>query len=127
MYTALVIGLAGLSIWGICSQLELQSDRTNDVFFASRHKAPEEMTRAVRPSRDHEYSLAQRSIRFFKSIGVGLAVIGLGGALVLVQVAFAVSRVRIPPYPPLSQSRTVPATLLGRPTRNCRSLSGDSS
>jgi hypothetical protein len=81
MYTALIIGVVGLLIWATCSRLEGAS-LANDVFFSAEHKAQEEMTRAERASRRHEKSLAHQFVGFFKSIGMGLTVIGFGGALV---------------------------------------------
>ena len=81
MYTAVVIGVIGLVVWAVCSRLEAAS-LASDVFFSAEHKAREQMTRAERASQRHEKSLAHQSIGFFKSIGVGLTVIGFGGALV---------------------------------------------
>jgi hypothetical protein len=80
MYTALIIGIVGLTIWVICTKLDLASD-ASDTFFASEHKTREEMTRAERASQRQEKSLAQQAVRWFKSVGIGLAVIGFGGAL----------------------------------------------
>jgi len=85
MYTALIVGIVGLLIWVICSRLELES-AASDVFFASEHKAREEMTRAERASHRHEQSLAHQAVGFFKSVGIGLTAIGFGGALVYVLV-----------------------------------------
>ncbi|SEP36202.1 hypothetical protein SAMN02990966_05367 [Rhodospirillales bacterium URHD0017] len=83
MYTALIIGVIGLLIWATCSRLELAS-LANDVFFSAEHKARQEMSRAERASHRQEKSLAHQAVRFFKSIGIGigLTVIGFGGALV---------------------------------------------
>jgi preprotein translocase subunit Sss1 len=83
MYTALIIGVIGLLIWATCSRLEGAS-LTSDVFFSAEHKAREAMVRAERVSRQHEKSQGTQAVRFFKSLGVGLTVIGFGGALVYV-------------------------------------------
>ena len=88
MYTALIIGVIGLLMWATCSRLELGSD-AGDVFFASQHKARDEMTRSERASRGHERSSAQQAVRFFKSVGIGLTMIGFGGALLYVLVFMA--------------------------------------
>ena len=88
MYTALIVGVIGLLIWATCSRLEGAS-LANDVFFSAEHKAREEMTRAERASRRQEKSLADQAVRFFKSIGLGLSVIGFGGALVYALVFMA--------------------------------------
>lgn len=82
MYTALIIGVIGLLIWYICTRLEPESD-ASDIFFASQHKAREEMTRSERASYRHQRSLAHQSVRFFKSVGIGLTVIGFGGVAVI--------------------------------------------
>jgi hypothetical protein len=79
MYTALIIGLVGLLTWYICTRLELQS-ASSDVFFSAQHRAREEMTRTERAAHRHERSLAHQYVRFFKSTGIGLTVIGFGGA-----------------------------------------------
>lgn len=82
MYTALIIGIVGLLIWYICTRLESESDASSH-FFAAQHKAREEMTRSERASRRHERSSAHQSARFFRSVGIGLTVIGFGGAAVI--------------------------------------------
>jgi hypothetical protein len=41
------------------------------------------MTRSEHASRRHEQSLAQQFVGFFKSVGIGLAVMGFGGAAVV--------------------------------------------
>lgn len=71
------IGIIGLFISVICTRLELQSD-ANDSLFAAQYKAREGMTPSEHASRRHEQSMAHQSVRFFKSIGIGLAVIGFG-------------------------------------------------
>ncbi len=81
MYTALIIGIVGLLIWYICTRLELGWD-ASDIFFAAEHKAREEMSRAERAGHRQERSLARRAVGFFRSVGVGLSVIGFGGAAV---------------------------------------------
>ncbi len=82
MYTALIIGVIGLVIWYICTRLELDSD-ASDVFFAAQHKAQEKMMRSERASHQHQQSLAHQSVRFFKTVGIGLTVIGFGGVAVI--------------------------------------------
>lgn len=82
MYTALIIGIVGLLIWYICTRVEPESDASN-IFFAAQHRAREEMTRSERASHRHQRSSAHRSVGFFKSVGIGLTVIGFGGAAVI--------------------------------------------
>jgi hypothetical protein len=82
MYTALIIGIAGLLIWVICTRLELGSDVVDT--FAAEHQAREEMRRGERTSHRHERWSAQQAVRWFKSVGIGLSVIGFGAALVYV-------------------------------------------
>ena len=88
MYAALIIGIVGLLIWAVCSRLELGS-QASDVFFAAEHKAREEMTRSERASQRQERSSAHQAVGFFKSVGLGLIVIGFGGALVHVLIFMA--------------------------------------
>jgi hypothetical protein len=80
MYTALIIGVVGLLLWGLCARIELEAD-AQDILFAAQHKAREQMTASERASRRHERSSAHRSVRFFKDLGIGLTVIGFGGAI----------------------------------------------
>lgn len=82
MYTALIIGIVGLLIWYICTRVEAESDASGH-FFAAQHKAREEMTRSERASHRHQRSFANQAIGFFRSVGVGLTVIGFGGAAVI--------------------------------------------
>jgi hypothetical protein len=82
MYTAVIIGVVGLLIWYICTRVEAESDANGD-FFAAQHKAKEEMTRSERASHRHQRSRAQQAVGFFKSVGIGLTVIGFGGAAVI--------------------------------------------
>lgn len=82
MYTALFIGIVGLLVWYICTRIEAESDASGH-FFAAQHKAREEMTRSERASHRHQRSLAHQSLGFFKSVGIGLTVIGFGGAAVI--------------------------------------------
>lgn len=83
MYTALIVGIVGLSIWYICTRLERGSD-AGEVFFADEHKAQQAMTRSERAARRHEQSSARQYVRWFKSVGIGLTAIGFGGALLYV-------------------------------------------
>lgn len=80
MYTALMIGVVGLLLWGICARIELQAD-AHDTLFDAQYKAREKMTGAERASRQQERSLAHRSVRLFKDLGIGLTAIGFGGAV----------------------------------------------
>ncbi len=82
MYTALIIGLIGLIVWYISTRVERGSD-TTDIFFAAQHRARGEMTHSERASYRHERSLSDQSLRFFKSVGIGLSVIGFGGLVVI--------------------------------------------
>ena len=50
----------------------------HDGRFAAQYKARDEMTPSERAARRHEQSLAHQSVRFFKSIGIGLTVVGFG-------------------------------------------------
>jgi hypothetical protein len=82
MYTALIIGIVGLLIWYICTRIESEWDASGH-FFAAQHKAKEEMTRSERASHRHQRSSANQFVGFFRSVGVGLTVIGFGGAAVI--------------------------------------------
>ena len=79
MYSSLVVGVAGLVIWAVCARLEAGSD-AQDVFFAEQHRTMEKMTRAERAAHRHERSSADRAAHLFKTVGIGLAAIGFGGA-----------------------------------------------
>jgi hypothetical protein len=78
------IGLIGLLIVFICTQVELEADGVaggglTPGMFAQQLKARREMSQEQR-ALDHEaQSLAANSLRFFKHFGMGLAVIGFGG------------------------------------------------
>ena len=74
------VGVIGLLIWGICARVELEKD-ASEIFFVAQYKAREEMTRSDRASHLQEQSLAHRSVRVFRHVGVGLTVIGFGGFL----------------------------------------------
>jgi hypothetical protein len=82
MYTALIIGIVGLLIWYSCTRVEADTDASGH-FFAAQHKAREEMTRSERASDRHQRSSAHQSVGFFKSVGIGLTVIGFGGVAVI--------------------------------------------
>jgi hypothetical protein len=82
MTTALIIGVVGLFVWFLSLRFERQED-ASDRFFADQHKARQAMSRAERAARRLERSATQRYVDFFKSIGIGLTVIGFGGGFLL--------------------------------------------
>lgn len=82
MVTALIIGVVGLLVWFLSLRFERQED-ASDTFFADQHKAREAMSRGERAARQTERTATQRYVDFFKSIGIGLTVIGFGGGSLL--------------------------------------------
>lgn len=78
------IGLIGVGIWFICTRMELEKEGavghelTPDLF-AQQIKARQEMSRSERAALRGEQTLMTQSARFFKHLGIGLTVIGLGG------------------------------------------------
>lgn len=81
-YSGRLIGVIGLCVWFLSLRFERQ-EYASDTFFADQHKAREAMSRAERAGRHLERSGTQRYVDFFKSIGIGLTVIGFGGGSLL--------------------------------------------
>ena len=80
------IGFIGVVLWFICAQVELEQDQpvatgSTASLVAPQLKARNEMSREQRAAQRHEQSLAVQSTRFFKHLGMGLALIGFGGFL----------------------------------------------
>ncbi len=74
------VGFFGLLILFICTQVELESD-AGARLFAPQAQARQNMPRAERASQRHEQSPASKTTRFFRSVGIGLTLIGFGGFL----------------------------------------------
>ena len=74
------VGFFGLLILFICTQVELESD-AGARLFAPQAQARQNMSRAERASERHEQSPASKTTRFFRSVGIGLTLIGFGGFL----------------------------------------------
>ena len=72
------VGFFGLLIWFICAQMELESNGSGSLF-AAQAEARQAQSHAERASRRLEQSLASRSTRFFRNVGIGLTVFGFGG------------------------------------------------
>ena len=80
------IGLIGLVLWFIATQFELDGDRPVATSFsasllAAQVRARNEMSREQRAAQQHDDSLRAKSVRFFKHLGMGLTLIGVGGFL----------------------------------------------
>jgi|SRR3979490_2377796 hypothetical protein len=80
------IGLIGVVLWFICTQIELEEEGpvatgSTASLLAPQVRARNEMSREQRAAQRHEQSLAVKSARFFKHLGMGLALIGFGGFL----------------------------------------------
>ena len=78
------IALIGVAIWFISTQLELEKEgavghELTPGLFAEQIKAQREMSRSERAALRAEQSLITKLARFLKPLGIGLAVIGLGG------------------------------------------------
>lgn len=78
------VGLIGVATWFICTRIELEKEGavghelTPDLF-AVQIKAQQEMSRSERAALRDEQTLITQSARFFKHLGIGLTIIGLGG------------------------------------------------
>jgi hypothetical protein len=75
------IGLIGLLTWFICVRVELEKDgAVGNVFttglYAQQMRAREVMTRTEKAAERHEQTALLQSLRFFKRLGIALAVIG---------------------------------------------------
>jgi len=74
------VGFFGLLILFICTQVELDSE-AGARLFAARGQARQNMPRAEAASQRHAQSPGGKTTRFFKSVGIGLTLIGFGGFL----------------------------------------------
>ena len=74
------VGFFGLLILFICTQVELESD-AGARLFAARAQARQNTGRAEHATRRHEQTPGSKATRFFKSVGIGLTLIGFGGFL----------------------------------------------
>ena len=80
------IGVIGLMLWFVCVRIELEKDaaigtgRTPELI-ARQHQARERMSFEQRAAWREEQSLALQSTHFFKSLGMGLTLIGAAGFL----------------------------------------------
>ena len=74
------VGFFGLLILFICTQVELESE-AGARLFAPQAQARRNMPRAERASQRHEPSPAGKTTRFFRTVGIGLTLIGFGGFL----------------------------------------------
>jgi hypothetical protein len=72
------VGFLGLLLLFICTQVELESDASSRLF-APQAQARQNMPRAERAS--HGQPPAGKTTRLFRSIGIGLTLIGFGGFL----------------------------------------------
>ena len=80
------IGVIGILLWFICTQVELEEEGpigtgSTASLLAPQIRARNEMSREQRAAARHEQSLTVKSTRFFKHLGMGLALIGFGGFL----------------------------------------------
>jgi hypothetical protein len=78
------IGLIGVTIWFICTRVELEKEgavghELTPGLFAEQIKARQQMPRSERAALREEQTLLTKSARYFKQFGIGLAAIGLGG------------------------------------------------
>jgi hypothetical protein len=78
------IGLIGVILSFVATSFELDSDMAagdgySSGLIGSQFRARENMTPEQRQAHRSEQSLATKSARFFKHLGLGLAVIGFGG------------------------------------------------
>jgi hypothetical protein len=80
------LGVIGILLWFICTQVELEEEGpvatgATASLLAPQIRARNEMSREQRAAQRHEQSLTGKSTRFFKHLGMGLALIGFGGFL----------------------------------------------
>jgi uncharacterized membrane protein YesL len=73
------VGFFGLLILFICTQVELESE-AGARLFAPQAQARQNMPHAEPTSQRHEKS-GIKTTRFFRSVGIGLTLIGFGGFL----------------------------------------------
>ena len=67
------VGFFGLLILFICTQVELESDAGAKLFAGQ--------SQAERASRRHEQPTGIKATHFFRSLGIGLTLVGFGGFL----------------------------------------------
>jgi hypothetical protein len=77
------VGIIGVLTWFICVRLELEKDAAvgnvmTTGLYAQQMRAREAMTRAEKAADREEQTALLQSVRFFKRLGIGLTVIGLG-------------------------------------------------
>ena len=80
------IGVIGILLWFICTQVELEEEGpvatgSTASLLVTQVRARREMTREQRAAQRHQQFLAVKATRFFKHLGMGLALIGFGGFL----------------------------------------------
>lgn len=80
------IGVIGIMLWFVCAQVELEEDgpvgnASAVSLFALQIRARNEMPREQRAAVRHEHSMALKSTRFFKRLGMALTLIGFCGFL----------------------------------------------
>lgn len=78
------VGLIGLAITFIATQFELDFDGVvaggiNSDLLARQVRAEREASPEQRRASRNDKSLQMQSVRFFKFLGIGLAVVGFGG------------------------------------------------
>jgi hypothetical protein len=80
------VAFVGLVICYVSAQFELDADRPvgsslSTSFLGAQLWAQQQLTEEQRKSVRHDQSLAAQSARFFKHLGLGLMVVGLGGGV----------------------------------------------
>lgn len=78
------IGFIGLLLWFICTRIELEKDGAvgsgwTPGLIASQYEARQKMSETERAGYREEQTLAMQSVRFFKNLGIALALIGAAG------------------------------------------------
>ena len=81
------VGVIGIMLWFVCTRVESEEDgpvvgnASTVSLFAPQIRARNELSRDQRAALRHEQSLAVKSTRFFKHLGMALALIGFSGFL----------------------------------------------
>lgn len=78
------IGFIGLLLWFICTRIELEKDGAvgsgwTPGLIARQYEARQKMSETERAAFREEQGLALQSARFFKHLGIALALIGAAG------------------------------------------------
>ena len=78
------IGLIGLLLWFVCVRMDLEKDAAigsgwTPGLIQTQYEARQKMSDEQRAAYRHEQSLALQSLRFFKHLGMALALIGAAG------------------------------------------------